>query len=340
MRRTCGTVLAPHEHSAYSSGMKTPFLSDRESVSRRSMLAALFSAVCFEPKRVSAETPAVELDEQRAFDYLLKICRLGPRMSGSRGMAEQQKLLVDHFSDMGARVQFQPFDAAHPLSGQPVRMNNLIVSWHPQSQQRILLACHYDTRPYPDRDLLQPRGRFIGANDGASGVALFMELAHHLRDQTFPYGIDMVFFDGEELVYGRQGEYFLGSIHFATQYRDEPPDHKYVAGVLVDMIADRDLELFYEKNSLKMAPKVTKSLWETAARLKVKEFVPRAKHEVQDDHLPLNEIAKIPTCDIIDFDYRYWHTTKDIPAQCSGRSLVKVGRVLMAWLQNPPDLSR
>lgn len=306
-----------------------------------SLLTAVSSAVVgsrHDP--LYAQTPKSEFDEQRAYDYLVKICRLGSRMSGSQGMAEQQKLLVDHFTDCGADVQFQPFDAAHPLSGQPVRMNNLVVRWHPKTRQRILLACHYDTRPYPDRDLIQPRGKFIGANDGASGVALFMELAHHLRGKTFPYGLDMVCFDGEELIYGRQGEYFLGSEYFATQYRDEPPTHRYLAGVLVDMIADRDLELFQEKNSLKYAPHITKSIWETAARLKVKEFIPRAKHEVQDDHLPLNEIAKIPTCDIIDFDYRHWHTTKDIPAQCSGRSLAKVGQVLLAWLAEPPDLSR
>ncbi|MDA0833670.1 MAG: M28 family peptidase [Planctomycetota bacterium] len=306
-----------------------------------SLLTAIL-AVVFRgrPHDLVAETPATEFDEQRAFDYLVKICRLGSRMSGSRGMAEQQKILVEHFTAFDAEVRFQPFDAAHPLNGQPVRMNNLIVSWHPQSQQRVLLACHYDTRPYPDRDLILPRGKFIGANDGASGVALFMELAHHLQGQNFPYGIDMVLFDGEELIYGRQGKYFLGSEYFATNYRDEPPAHKYLAGVLVDMIADRNLDLFQEKNSLKYAPLVTKSIWETATRLKVKEFINRAKHEVQDDHLPLNEIAQIPTCDIIDFDYRFWHTTKDIPAQCSGRSLATVGKVLLAWLANPPDLSR
>jgi len=104
-------------------------------------------------KQIKEETG---LDSKRAFGYLRKICRIGPRRSGSRGMAKQQKLIADHFDKFDARVRFQPFDVTHPISGRPVRMNNMIVSWHPESKKRILLACHYDTRPYPDRD---PRQR-------------------------------------------------------------------------------------------------------------------------------------------------------------------------------------
>jgi len=141
-----------------------------------SLLGAGFSLV------VSGEAPTEpleteKLDARRAKSYLDKICRIGPRVSGSRGMKRQQNMIVEHFTRLGARVQYQSFDVAHPLTGRPVRMNNLIVSWNPQSKQRVLFACHYDTRPYPDRDLRNPRGIFLGANDGAIGVALFMELA-------------------------------------------------------------------------------------------------------------------------------------------------------------------
>jgi hypothetical protein len=103
------------------------------------------------------------------------------------------------------------------------------------------------------------------------------------------------------------------------------------------MIGDRKLELYYEKNSLSYAPEVTKSVWDVAARLRVREFIPRRRHEVRDDHLALNQIAGIPTCDIIDFDYPHWHTRNDIPAACSGESMAKVGRVLLAWLTEVPD---
>lgn len=279
----------------------------------------------------------IELDARRAYGYLVKICRIGRRVSGSRGMARQQQMLVEHFSDLGADVRFQSFDAAHPRTGRPVRMSNLVVSWHPETDKRVLLACHYDTRPYPDRDPRNPRGLFLGANDGASGVALFMELGHHMEKLSPEYGVDFVFFDGEELVYGDRGEYFLGSKHFARQYKNEPPDHRYVCGVLVDMVADRNLSLFMEKNSLEYAPRVTRSVWETARELGVGEFVPREKHKVRDDHIPLNEIAEIPTCNVIDFDYRHWHTTRDVPSNCSGASLAKVGKVLAHWLTDVPE---
>jgi hypothetical protein len=281
---------------------------------------------------------ATGLDPQRAYGYLVKLCRIGTRVSGSKGMEEQQTLLVEHFSALKAEAKFQSFDAPHPLYGNPVRMSNLIVSWNPKAKERIYIACHYDTRPFPDEDRNDPRGTFLGANDGASGVALLMELGHHMAKLKPTYGVDFVFFDGEELVFQRTGKFFLGSEYFAKQYRDEPPAHTYVCGILIDMIGDKNLRLAQEKNSRKYAPELVDSVWAIGKQLGIKEFVPRVEYEVQDDHMPLNDIAKIPTIDIIDFDYPHWHTTQDTPQNCSGQSLVKVGRVLLAWMENvvPP----
>ena len=104
------------------------------------------------------------------------------------------------------------------------------------------------------------------------------------------------------------------------------------------MIADRNLAIYQERNSLKLAPKLVESVWAAAARAGVKEFIPKPRHEVRDDHLPLNEIAAIPAIDLIDFDYPHWHTSKDVPAQCSGASLAKVGSVLLEWLSTLPEL--
>lgn len=290
--------------------------------------------LCLSAERTSKD--AGVLDAKRAYNYLVRICQLGPRPSGSAAMTKQQDLIADHFTKLGAKVRLQAFDAAHPLTGQPVRMSNLIVSWHPDAKDRVLLACHYDTRPFPDRDPYNPRGTFLGANDGASGVALFMELGHHLPALKPACGVDMVFFDGEELIFGNTGRYFLGSEHFAKDYRDNPPPYRYIYGVVVDMIGDRHLRVFKEANSVKHAPRLTDSIWRTAERLQIHEFDSQEKWEVQDDHLPLNQIARIPSCDIIDFDYPYWHTTQDTPAQCSGASLAKVGHVLLEWLKTVP----
>lgn len=301
--------------------------------------AALAGEQKTEGAKAAAAEPESAFDGDRSFGYLSKVCDIGARISGTEGMDRQQKLILDHFSRLKAGVRFQSFDAPHPRTGNPVRMNNMIVSWDAEAKERVLLACHYDTRPHADRDpnpRLAAQAAFIGANDGASGVALFMELGNHLRRIKPTYGVDFVFFDGEELVYGDRDPYFLGSEHFAREYRDNPPAHKYVCGVLVDMIGGKKLQLYQEVNSLDFAPDITNSVWRTAKRLNVREFIAKPKHEVRDDHLPLNEIARIPTCDIIDFDYAHWHTTRDVPAACSGTSLAKVGRVMLAWLEEVP----
>ncbi|MBS0260817.1 MAG: M28 family peptidase [Planctomycetes bacterium] len=297
------------------------------------------------PKSTSpaGERKAPQIDAARAFGYLTKICDIGPRISGSNGMDRQQQLIAEHFGKLKAQVRFQSFDAPHPQTRTPVRMNNMIVSWDPQATERVLIACHYDTRPRPDRDANQQlalRGTFLGANDGASGVALLMEMAHHMPEIRPKYGVDFVFFDGEELVYHPADPYFLGSEYFAREYRDKPPAYKYHYGVVVDMIGDKDLQLFLERNSMDYAPELTRSIWKKAKELNVREFIGREKHDVRDDHLALNEIAKIPACDIIDFNYDHWHTTKDVPANCSGASLAKVARVLLAWLEDVPDPSQ
>jgi glutaminyl-peptide cyclotransferase len=283
------------------------------------------------PQQAAMPNP---LDADRSFKYLTEVCNIGTRVSGTAGMAKQQKLITDHFVKFGCQVKLQPFDAPHPVNGNPVRMNNIIISWHPESKERILLCAHYDTRPFPDREKspAAQRGVFIGANDGASGVALFMELAHHMEKLKPNYGVDFVLFDGEELVYGPRGDYFLGSKHFARHYRDEPPVYRYKYGILVDMIAGKKLNLYYEGSSMRYAPELAESVWATAQRLHVHEFIAKPKHDVQDDHLPLNEIAGIPSIDLIDFDYEFWHTRKDIPANCTGVSIAKVGHVLLEWM--------
>ncbi|MFO1066729.1 MAG: M28 family peptidase, partial [Pirellulales bacterium] len=111
-------------------------------------------------------------------------------------------------------------------------------------------------------------------------------------------------------------------------------------GILVDMIGDKDLDLYYETNSMRFAKELCVEVWKVAEDLKIKEFRPRTRPDVRDDHLPLNNIAKIPTIDLIDFDYptpggrvNYWHTEKDIPANCSGESVCKVAAVLLEWLR-------
>ena len=290
---------------------------------------------------------APEFNAKQAFEHLEKICAIGKRVSTTKGMLQQQKYLREFFEPLQAEVSLQKFLVRNPLGNQAgfngvkteLELSNLIVRFRPELKQRLLFCCHYDTRPYPDRDRRNPQGTFIGANDGASGVAVLCELGRNLAQLEGPYGIDLVFFDGEEFVYvARRDPMFLGSNHFANQYAQRREDFRYAYAVLIDMVGDKNLQIFFERNSLTYAPRLTRSIWGVAQRLKVREFIAKEGHTISDDHLPLNRIAGIPTCDIIDFDFptprsknAFWHTEKDIPENCSAESLGKVGKVLLQW---------
>jgi hypothetical protein len=286
-----------------------------------------------------ATRPTNPLDGLRAYRYLQQICAIGPRPSGSPGMQKQQQLVQAHFEKLGGKVTLQRFQAANPLGGAAVTLANVIVEWHPERKERVLLCAHYDTRPFPDQDpdpVQQRSGVFVGANDGASGVAVLMELAHLMPQLSTGVGVDFVLFDGEELVYvERRDPYFLGSTYFARHHAQQPPPHRYRWGVLFDMVGDRNLQIYQEQHSVtwRDTRPLVKEIWSTAARIGVSEFIPRAKYEVSDDHVPLRNIAKIPTCDIIDFDYVEWHTTLDTPQRCAPASLAKVGWVVYEWLK-------
>ena len=289
--------------------------------------------------RVVAAEPAA-FSGDRAMQHLEAICALGPRPSGSAAMQRQREMLIAHFHEAGATVLRQAFRSRDGRNGEWVRMENLIVSWHPERAERVLVGVHYDTRPFPDRDRQQPRGRFVGANDGASGVAVLMELAAAMPDIVGPVGVDFVLFDAEEYVFeeGRDS-YCLGSLFFARQYATRKQvgtlPYRYRCGVILDMVGDRNLAIWQEQQSVTWPDTrpVVEAIWNTAKRLGVHQFVPRPKYEVNDDHVPLRMTAGIPTCDIIDFDYPHWHTTGDLPAACAAESLEAVGRVVLAWLQ-------
>jgi hypothetical protein len=254
-------------------------------------------------------------------------------------MTQQQELIASHFEKLGGKVSFQRFRAKNPLGGDPVELANILVEWHPERKERVLLVAHYDTRPLPDQDpdpVKRRTGTFVGANDGGSGVALLMELGHLMPQLDGNIGVDFLFVDGEELVYEEERDpYFLGSTWFAQQYVRNPPAHKYRWGVVLDMVGDASLQIYQEQFSVtwRDTRPLVKQIWATATRLGVDEFHPRARHVVRDDHLPLRNIGKIPTCDIIDMDYPAWHTTMDTPQRCSAASLAKVGWVVYEWLK-------
>lgn len=279
----------------------------------------------------------------RAMEYLRAICALGPRVSGSPGMKKQQDLLRKHFESCAATVEWQRFKAQQRSRREPVEMVNLIARWHPQRTRRILLCTHYDTRPIADqeRDERLWHKPFLGANDGASGVALMMELAHTLPHLPLQVGVDFVCFDGEEYIFDpRPSEwggdrYFFGSEFFAQNYarqRHQAPNGPvYLEAVLVDMIAGRNPRFYIEQHSLVQAGPLVEKIWGYADSLACRAFVAEAKHAVLDDHLQLLAVG-IPAVDIIDFDYPHWHRLSDTPENCSPDGLEQVGRVVLLWM--------
>ena len=188
-----------------------------------------------------------------------------------------------------------------------------------------------DTRPWADNDPNPAHHQtpILGANDGASGVAVLLEIAAHLKNNPPPVGVDIVLFDGEDSgTSGDNASWCKGSDYFAKHLFFS---QKYSAAILLDMIGDADLEIPVEQHSKLYAPQIVSRVWNLAERLGIHQFTKKEGMAVIDDHVPLLR-AGIPAIDLIDFDYPYWHTIEDTPDKCSAESLEAVGSVLMEFI--------
>ncbi len=277
--------------------------------------------------------PAIpSFNAERAFGYLKAQVDFGPRTAGSAGHRACLEYLRMHMERFADTVILQPF-SLRGYDGQELRFTNIISSFNRKATTRILLLAHWDTRPRADQDPVSAKREdpIPGANDGASGVAVLMEIAQHLKAQHPAVGVDILFDDAED--YGKEGDtqnYLLGTKHYA---KNLPPGPRPAFGILLDMVGDRDLELQREPYSMRYAPDIVELVWSAAKELGVYQFTDNIQRAVLDDHLPLNE-AGVKTIDLIDFNYpdagnRYWHTTNDTPDKCSPESLGAVGKVLL-----------
>lgn len=283
-------------------------------------VAILFSVSC------SAGPP--RFDEKNAYQYLLRQCEFGPRVPGSEGHRACLAFLKQELSKYADRVIEQQFQHTFGAERRAALMTNLIANFWSQKTKRVLLCAHWDTRPWADYDP-DPRNRrtpVLGANDGASGVAVLLEIARLLKEHEPRYGVDIVLFDAEDC--GQEGDeqsWAVGARYFS---RTIAPGYRPVFGILLDMVGDRDLEIYIEQTSYDNAREVVDLVWTRAQQLGVTEFIRRPKYRLVDDHLPLLDVG-IRCIDIIDYDYPYWHTLQDTPDKCSAESLGKVGRVVV-----------
>jgi glutaminyl-peptide cyclotransferase len=290
----------------------------------------------------SATVP--EFNQDRAFDYLIAQTEFGPRNPGSPGHQQCLQYLTFEMQKFADAVNLQDFRHTG-YGGRSYQMTNIIASFNLEATNRILLGAHWDTRPRAERDPDPARRNepILGANDGGSGVAVLLEMARMLSENSPPVGVDIILFDGED--YGREGDldqYCIGSKYFA---RNKPPGFRPMFGIIIDMVGDREARFPREQYSTRYASWVVNLIWDTARRLNVPLFEERESGGIYDDHVPLNE-AGIPTALIIDSDLigydgpnerrRYWHTTMDTPEQCNPESLGAVGRVLAEIIYRSP----
>jgi len=267
--------------------------------------------------------PARPFGSERAYHDLVRQCEFGPRVPGTKAHHKCAQWLLDQLRGCAQEVSQQRF--TQQVGGAEIRLTNLVAVFNPQGKGHVLLCAHWDSRPMADRDPDPARRAepVPGANDGASGVAVLLEIARALKRQPPKARVTMVLFDGED--YGTsEASMLLGSRHFAKSYAGPPVDW----AVLLDMVGDRDLRLPPEQTSWQQARGVVERVWGAAARVGSKAFVREPGPEVMDDHVPLLERG-IPCIDVIDFDYAYWHTTADTPDKCSAASLGQVGRALL-----------
>ena len=292
-----------------------------------SELATATQAVIETPTEMNTSTPIPEtasngklFNGDGAFGYLLDQMSFGPRWPGSPGHAEVGDYIVEELGKSGWSVEEQLFEI------QDIGGRNIIGRANEGKGQVIILGAHYDTRKIADRspatDLPVP-----GAVDGASGVAVLLEMAGSLDLDKVNSEIWLAFFDLEDN--GSGGipgfDWIIGSTYMAENLSIVPE-----AMVLVDMVGDSDQQLYYERNS---NPELSENLWRVAADLGYDEaFIPEYRHSLIDDHLPFARRG-IPSVDIIDFDYPYWHTIEDTADKASAQSLERVGRTLEFWLE-------
>lgn len=268
-------------------------------------------------------TPAARekiFDGQRAYQDVVYQESLGPRIPKSAAHQQTIDWLKTELTQNGWQVEIQNTTSmGHELQN--------VIAKRGSGNPWIILGAHFDSRLWADHDPNPDNHTepVMGANDGASGVAVLLELARTLPEYHDKQ-IWLVFFDGEDQGRIPGWDWILGSREFVNSLNSNPD-----AAVIIDMIGDADLNLYLEKNS---STELSQQIWQQASDLGYGDsFINEYKYSMLDDHTPFLEKG-IPAVDIIDFDYPYWHTIDDTSDKVSPDSLQKIGNTLLAWLNN------
>ena len=285
--------------------------------------------------------PRFERDS--AYAYVSRQLEFGPRVPNSEGHRATKEWLVDQFIAFGAKVTEQDFQAT-AYTGEILEATNIIAQYNPQAKKRILLAAHWDTRPFADSPISEARQEepILGADDGGSGVAVLLEVARQLQAKPIGLGVDIVLFDAED--YGDSGGNQPDTYALGSQYWSRNPHvsgaQKPRYGILLDMVGARNARFPKEYFSTQFAPQLTNKVWKLAQSMGYTNyFVDTPGGAITDDHYYVNKIARIPMIDIINRSMgtptgfgKHWHTHNDDMAIIDKRTLRAVGQVVLAVL--------
>ena len=292
------------------------------------------------------KAPGFNADQ--AYKFIQKQVDFGPRVPNTEAHRKASAWLQETLESFGARVYMQEFED-YVFDGTKVSLTNIIGSYNPEQKKRILLAAHWDTRPFADHDTENPMGSLDGANDGASGVGVLLEVARIMNEKAPDVGVDIIFFDGEDWgdgdgeapspTGGKESWWCLGSQYWSKN--KHIPNYSAYYGILLDMVGAPDATFYYDGISQQNAARVMKKVWNRAATLGYEAyFIPKLGFSgIMDDHVFLNKTARIPTIDIIDFRppngfTPVWHTTKDDMDGIDKATLKVVGEVVLSMLYN------
>lgn len=309
-------------------------------------LSLLFACSNEDPERLNFsekgnEVPSFNADS--AYSFVEKQVSFGPRNPNSEGHRLTKKYLLDKLrSYAGSRSVFAQEFTKEGYGGDTLKLTNLITAFNPQSSDRIMLCAHWDTRPRADEDSLNTEKPILGADDGASGVGVLLEVARLLSNDLPDIGVDIILFDGED--YGKKGsleKYFLGSRYWANN----PPVKNYSPrfGILLDMVGGTNARFPKEKYSMRYAPALVNEIWSIAEEKGYNNyFIDEPGSAISDDHVVINRILNIPTIDVIrhrpdteDITFApYWHTARDDMDIINKETLKAVGDVLAELIYN------
>jgi glutaminyl-peptide cyclotransferase len=278
----------------------------------------------------SSISPAsVSISGENAMAHVKAQVSFGPRPPGSPQLQKCREYITKQLREFGYKVEDDAFIAQTPSGS--IQMHNMIARKGSEGKRAIVFATHYDTK-------LMEGKNFVGANDGGSSTGLVLELARVLADKKDPLDYWFLFLDGEEaFVEWSTFDSTYGSRHLAHRWRDDGTAAKIHALILLDMIGDKDLNIWYDTTSTK---RLMDMVWETANRIGLQSMLSKTRGSMSDDHVPFIDVG-IPSVDIIDFNYgpgnSYWHTPQDTLDKISAQSLENVGKLVLAML---PELQK